>query len=283
MALIYNNKDELFNKLLKINQENPYYLNNKKDSIPISNKYYLSILDDNNILIKNFFDYINDNERIKQYPFQKDLSIDYSFILEEEQFYRINLKESNLNELSNNLDQFYKIILDSNAEVSFIIDIEYLLNFIMESKLNLIPNHLLDFLLWKLEKYKINNLLILDEKNICKNNLNMLYYQLEACLKNFNNSKYNLDKTISVYRKIEDSVIETVYWNMFYPEFKITKYIKKIISPISDDEFDLVQINNKESFYLKLKILDIIDKNLFELHLNHGIVIDPSERLNILL
>lgn len=278
----YDNLDELFNKLIKINSEKSKDVNISNFPLPISNNYYISILNDQDIKINNFFSYINDVNREIDYPFKRDVEIDYSFMIEQEQFYQIDLKKSNLSEILNNINSFFEIVSESDGNISLIIDIEFLLDFLIESKNKLCPNHFYDFIIWKLQK-KITNILILDKNNFIKNDKNMLYYQLETCLKDFNVSKYNLDKNIKFYRKTKDTVIETIYWNIFYPESKIIKLIKKINSPFDNTEFDVVEISNTEYFLTTINLLDIIDKNIFNLHIEPGIIIDPIDRINVII
>ena len=278
----YNNYDELFNKLIKINSEKPKDIGISNFPLPISNNYYISILNEQDIQINNFFSYINDVNREIDYPFKRDLEIDYSFMIEQEQFYQIDLKKSNLNEILNNINSFFEIVSESDADISLIIDIEFLFDFLIESKNKLCPNHFYDFIIWKLQK-KITNILILDKTNLIKNDKNMLYYQLETCLKDFNEDKYNLNKNINVYRNTKDTVIETIYWNICNHELKIIKFIKKINSPFDNTEFDVVEISDTEYFLATVSLLDIIDKNIFNLHMEPGIIIDPIDRIKIII
>ena len=90
-------------------------------------------------------------------------------------------------------------------------------------------------------------------------------------------------KNIKVYRNTKDTVIETIYWNLFKNENKIIKFIKKINSPFDNTEFDVVKISDTEYFLTTINLLDIIDKNIFNLHINPGIIIDPIDRINIFI
>jgi hypothetical protein len=279
MFRVFNNIDNLFNNLIITNNEEPIYPTKTKEAIPISNKYFLTILDNSNDNIKSFFDYINDSTRTFKYPFKKNKNIDYSFMVEYEQFYQIELENSNLKEISDNLDNFFQIVKESEGEINFVLDINFLIeNFINSKKMS--PNHLVDFILWKL-KNKVTFISVLDEHMIINKYNNMLFAQLETCFINCDLSKYNLDQSLLVYKDIEEEVYENVYWNLLYPEMKITQNKQKIKSPYGDLEFSVVEINNKECFLAKINLLDIINKNLLDLNENPGIIIQPSDRINI--
>jgi hypothetical protein len=282
MFRVFNNIDNLFNNLVITNNEDPIFTSKTNESIPISNKYFLTILDNKNDDIKSFFDYINDDTRALQYPFKKNINIDYSFMVEFEQFYEIDLENSNLKEISDNLDIFFQIVEQSGGEIFFVLDINYLIqNFINSTKIS--PNHFIDFILWKL-KSKVTYISILDSNNTVTKYNNMLFAQLETCFINYDLSKYNLDKHLLVYKNVNEEVYENVYWNLLYPEIKITKNKEKIKSPYEEkeeSEFSIVEINNKECFLAKITLSDIIYKNLLNLDYNPGIIIQPIDRINI--
>lgn len=279
MFRVFNNIDNLFNNIIITNSEDPIYPNQTIESIPISNKYFLTILDNNKDEIKTFFDYINDNTRTIEYPFNKNKNIDYSFMVEQEQFYQIDLENSNLKEISDNLDNFFQIIKESDGEIVFVLDLNYLFENFVKSK-NTYPNHLIDFILWKL-KNKVTYILLLDSNMLVKKYNNLLFAQLETCFINWNLAKYDLNKNILVYKNVEEEVYENIYWNLLYPEMKIIEHIQKIKSPFGESEFDLVKINEKECFLSKINLLDIIEKNLLNLHNDPGIIIEPIDRINI--
>ena len=317
MFRVFNNIDNLFNNLIITNNEDPIFTSKTNESIPISNKYFLTILDNKNDDIKSFFDYIVDDTRTLEYPLKKNKNIDYSFMVELEQFYQIDLDNSNLKEISCNLNSFFQIVEESEGEIVFVLDINYLIeNFINSKKIS--PNHLIDFILWKL-KNKVTYILLLDSNNTVKKYNNMLFAQLETCFINFDLSKYNLNKHLLVYKNVNEEVYENVYWNLLYPEMKITKNKEKIKLPYkkskleseseleselesefesnteseskleseleseleSNTEFSIVEINNKECFLHKITLSDIINKNLLNLNNNPGIIIDPTDRINI--
>jgi hypothetical protein len=188
---------------------------------------------------------------------------------------------SSLKEISYCLGEFLKVVSESNGEIFFIVDIKFLVDFEIMTRQNSQPNHLIEMILWFL-KNKTDGIILLDTNDLVKDNSNMLYIQLEYCLKkSFGSNKYDLDKNILVYRDTDDSVVESVYWNVLFPEIKISKFIEKIKSPYDDTNFDIVQINNKNCFLYKIKLSDCIGKNLLNLENEPGIIIEPIDRLNI--
>ena len=130
MFRVFNNIDNIFNNIVIINNEDPIYPTKTNEAIPISNKYFLTIFNYKNDDIKSFFDYINDNTRILEYPFKKNKNINYSFMVECEQFYQIDLENSNLKEISNNLDNFFQIVNSTSFSGSF--DIRQVLLFFIK-------------------------------------------------------------------------------------------------------------------------------------------------------
>ena len=135
MCNIFTNYEELFDTMIKINGENPLWLYNKKNnSLPVSNKYFLTMLYDKNIDVLSFLNHIDDSERKLEYPFVKKDNIDYSFMIENVQIYNIDLKNSSLLTVSNNLDEFLSVTKESEAEIILVLDINYLIDFFVITK-----------------------------------------------------------------------------------------------------------------------------------------------------
>jgi hypothetical protein len=279
MFRVFNNIDNFFNNLIVTNNQDPIFPTKTTESVPISNKYFLTLLANSNGDMKSFFDYINDHTRTIQYPFKKNKNIDYSFMIEYEQFYQIDLENSNLKEISDNLNDFFQIVKESDGEIVFVLDVGYLIGNFIDSKKE-VPNHLIDFMLFKL-KNKVSWISVLDTNSIVTKYNNMLFAQLETCFVNNDLSKYNLDSNLLVYKNIDEEVYENVYWNLLYPEMKITQNKKKIKSSCGELEFDIVEINSKDCFLAKINLSDIINKNLLNLNDDPGIIIQPSDRINI--
>lgn len=291
MVSIFNNATDLINSLVKINSSWIKISNEKLNRLPISCKYFLTLFDfQNDIEIKNFFSYITDETRTIDYPFVKDDHINYSFMLEIEQFYNIDLNENQtIKDISNNIDDFINIVNESNGKIVFVLDVCFLSNFMVEMKIKSKPCHLIDMIIYKLTNLSkttnsnitnVSEIFILDRQNIINNHTNLFYLQLEKCL-NKNNVIRN-DKFIVVYKNTEESILENVYWNVLNPCIKISEHIGKIKSPYDENSyFNLVKINNDTYFVKKISIIDCIEKNLFDLDNNPGIIIEPIDRLNI--
>jgi hypothetical protein len=279
MFKVFNKINNLFNDIIMINNENPIYQTKTNEKIPISNKYYISILDNKSNDVNSFFDFINDNTRSLEYPFSKNNNIDYSFMVEPEQFYNINIENSNLKEISNNLDIFFEIVKESEGEIVFVLDINYLIGNFIDSK-KTCPNHLIDFIIWKLQK-KLTYILVFDlDSNIKKYN-NMLFAQLETCFINCDLSKYNMNLILQVYKNIDEEVYENVYWNLLDSEFNIKKTEQKVKSPYEKLEFAIGEFNGNKYFLCVVSIADLVGKNLLNLNNDPGIIIEPPDRIKI--
>lgn len=279
MVEIFNSVEKLSNSLVKINSSWVKEVSNSKlNKFPISCCYFLTLLDiSNNDEIANLFDYINDETRTIEYPFVKDAQINYSLMLEPEQFYNINLN-SNIKNISANIDEFTNIVDESNGKIIFVLDISYLVNFMIGLKKKLIPNHLIDMILYKLRNStKISEIYILDKQSMISNTSNLLYTQLEMCIhKNINELD---EKKIVVYKDMDESLMENVYWSILEPNIKMTEYIGKVKSPYDNTYFNLMKINEKIYYVKQINISECIDKNLYTLNDNPGIIIEPIDRL----
>ena len=144
MVSIFNSASDLINSMVKLNSSwnkvSNIKLNEKSNKLPISCRYFLTILDSHNDLdIGNFFSYITDDTRTIDYPFVKEPNIDYSMMIEIEQFHNIDLdKNLTIQNISNNIDEFINIVNESNGKIIFVLDICYLLNFIVLTSLFII-------------------------------------------------------------------------------------------------------------------------------------------------
>lgn len=284
MVEIFNSVEKLSNSLVNINSSWVKEVSNSKlNKFPISCCYFLTLLDiSNDDEIANLFAYINDETRTIEYPFVKDEEINYSLMLEPEQFYNINLN-SNIKNISTNIDEFLNIVNESDGKIIFVLDISYLVNFMIELKNKSIPNHLIDMILYKLKNStKISNIYILDKQSMISNTSNLLYTQLKMCINNATNTNYKLDeRKIVVFKDTEESLIENVYWNVLEPGIIINEYIGKIKSLYDDTYYNLMKIGEKTYFVKQIDIYDCVDKNLYILNDNPGIILDPVDRLFI--
>ena len=127
---------------------------------------------------------------------------------------------------------------------------------------------------------EVSEIFILDKQDVIKYHTNLFYLQLIQCLKK-NDFNYD-ERYIVVYKNIEESILENVYWNVLDPNVKISEHIGRIKSPYDDNSyFNLVKIDNSEYFVKKISIYDCVEKNLFDLNINPGIIIEPIDRLYV--
>lgn len=275
---IINDSTELFNLLFQINNKNLLFLN--EAYVPISNKYYITILDTKQKPFSDFFNYIFDETREIEPPFIVDPDTDTKLKWDKEQYYFIELGEKNFFELENDLAIVHSEISDSNGSTILLIDIDYLINHLIECAESDIPTHIYDFLLFQLKKFNFESVIIFDSTNEY-NKSNLLYEQIKL---NFNvinksESKFNQEQ-LQVYNKI-DSMQLNIFWNMINQlDVVIEKKVVQLESDLnSGTTYWYGYVNNTESFISKVKIIDIIDKNIFELNKNSGIILDPLDKI----
>lgn len=283
MVKIFNSVEKLSNSLVKINSSWVKEVSNSKlNKFPISCCYFLTLLDiSNDNEIADLFAYYNDDTRTIEYPFVKDKQINYSLMLEPEQFHNIKLN-TDIKNISADIDKFLNIVDESDGKIIFVLDVLYLINFMVELKKKLIPNHLIDMILYKLNNStKISEIYILDKQSIISNTSNLLYTQLEMCINKTNtiDKVYDNKKKIVVYKDIDESLIKNVYWSILEPNIKMTEYIEKIKSPYDDTYFNLMKIGEKTYYVKQINITECVNINLYTLNDNPGIIIDPVDRL----
>jgi hypothetical protein len=288
MTVFFDSYDKLFNHIIKFNSEEPIITDTYL--IPISNKYYITLLDNTQKPIKKFFNYVKDESRVGTYPFVKEDNIDYEFALEKEQFYKIKLFKTNIRKLDDDLNEFIKTINESNAKVNLIIDIDYFINFHTYFQKNNIPNHFLDFLIFKLKRYSfVEHIFIINHNSLISRDCLLIRY-LESITSYFNliesseSFKQLLEKKIIVKKPKGESVIESIYWSLLDKNIVYEK-INEIQSPIYNyDSFDIIKIDEEEYFAIEIQVSDIFYINLFEItDDNPGIVLNPLEKLNIFI
>ncbi len=278
---IYNDFNELINELYRFNSSDLIYMD--KYNLPVSNKYYLSVVDnsDSNSKFKNFFDYAFDKTRTLEKNFIVNPDTDVKVDWEEEQFYMINLGEKSLKELDNEISQLINVIVESNTQLTLIIDINYLINFIKKYKQNNQQIHIYDWLLYKLNNCSISNIIIYDESSKYQLN-NLLYKQMETVL--LKNYISDYDNKIMVIKNFDDQ-LDNVYWKIIKENNTQIECIKEIKSESSSDSevYYYGTILNKEFYICKTNVPNIIKKNIFELNDNPGIVLDPIEKIKYLI
>lgn len=275
---IISDKNEMFNMLFRINTTDLIY---DSYNIPISNKYYITIVDAAKGTFGNFFAYIFDENRETVINFIPEDNIDLNLKWDLEQFYFIHLdKKKYLINIEDEFNQIKSIIDDSNAETILIIDIKYLINFLLKSKEKNIPVHIFDFLLFQLKKFNLKKIIIFDEENKYSKN-NLLYTQIKLFL-NINNITVPVEEyELQVYNYFKNDFENyNFFWKISNSDDKII--IKDKVNADFDTNIEFYNgfVNEIEAFICKVKISDIITKNIFELKINPGIVLDPLDKIN---
>lgn len=283
---VFNNFNKLISEIYKFNNTDVIYL--REYNVPVSNKYYFAICDYANLSnisdnkFKYFFDYVYDETRNTEKNFILEEDIDSNTSLEKEQFYLMALGEKNIKLLDDELNQFIKIVSESKTEIGLIIDIKYFINFFQEYKEKNQQIHLLDLIIYKLKKCLIKKVLIFDEDNLYQKN-NLLYKQLEFVLLK-NKKDLDIFNVFKFIKKINDSEYD-IYWIPSKLEDNIV--IIKEIEPEDDNsiysKYFIGKNGDDDIFICEAALIDIIDKNIFELEESPGIVIDPIDKINIIL
>lgn len=306
MVQTFNNFADLFNEIVKVNSSWIKITDEKMKKLPISCKYFLTIFDLHNDLdVKNMFCFIEDETREMKYPFEKKSNIDYSMMLEIEQFYNIDLNDMSmsLKKLSKNIDYFINIVKESNGKIVFVLDINYLINLTNKKKdlSNNLSNYIIDLIISKLNKSdipEISEIFILDKNNLITNKTNILYSQFNMCLKNKSDYLNKIcDKELAIFKYINEPIYDridlennedngdnedkSVYWKLVNSNNKITEHLDRIQSPYDNTYFNVMIINSKPSYVKKTNIIELLNTNIFELKKNSSITIDPIQRLFI--
>jgi hypothetical protein len=197
----------------------------------------------------------------------------------------INLGEKNIKQLDNEITQLINVINESNTELTLIIDIKYLINFLNNFKKVNQQIHLFDLILHKLYNCPINNILIYDENNLYQSN-NLLYTQIEVVL--LKNNDFDLEKKLTFYKKISDPEYN-IYWNILTNSdlnsnyvIEYDKELKTESTNSPNEKFLIGKINLQEVYICDTTIKNIIYKNIFNLDLDPGITIDPFDKINCL-
>ena len=132
---------------------------------------------------------------------------------------------------------------------------------------------------------KINSILeskglsILDEENNYEEN-NLLYTQIKCVLLKNNSISNN---KIILYKNTSDDE-HNIYWRIIQDQNIDLTLSKKIDSPVENlENFYLETINDDLCYICESSIHKIIQKNIFELYYKPGIVIDPIDKINLIM
>jgi hypothetical protein len=271
---IISDKNEIFNMLFRINSKDLIY---DSYNIPISNKYYITIVDAAEGTFGDFFSYIFDQNREAEINFIPEDNIDLNLKWDLEQFYFILLdKKKYLINIENEFNEIKSIIDNSNAETILIIDINYIMNFLLDSKEKKIPVHIFDFLLFQLKKFNLDKIIIFDEENKYSKN-NLLYKQIKLCLDKKNINLPIEEYELQVYNYYKD---DNLLWKIASSDDKIIIKKKLIIDFDTNIQCYHGLVNDIKAFICKTQISELINNNIFELEINPGIVIDPLDKIN---
>jgi hypothetical protein len=173
--VIYKDIELLYIDLIKYNEENIIFTG--EHNIPISNKYYVFIIDPNNTTFNNYYNKLLDVEENEDILYNK-----IRVNLDEDQVFRYDILKNNYKEVDKIFSLIYNNSNDDNGEVCLILDIGFIINFIKFIEENTeIENHILDFIIYKLRN-RVDKIFIYDEKNILQKN-SLLYYEFLTCYK----------------------------------------------------------------------------------------------------
>lgn len=255
---IYNIQKNMFRDIIQMNNSNLVYSN--EYNIQVSNKYYIMMLNENILETTEILNYLlNENRNINN-PFN-DVRNVAGFDLD--QIYKINITEENMKEISNNITNTIKCVNESNAELIFVLDINYLINLIKCFDKKNMEIHLYDFILYKLTN-KVDKLYILDMENILFINSKptLMYYELENQLikKNVNIENKNLNIAfanifITIYKSYD-----SIYWK----NLQIDQTIKYLDDNTTDTEnYNYGEIDDNECLITNTNILELFNSNIF--------------------
>ncbi len=275
---IINDFNQLVNTLYEINNSDVLYTN--EFNLPVSNKYYLTILNQEENF-KKFFEFIFDNTRTKDRNFVLEKEANANLDWEVEQFYMINLHEKNVYDLDQELDELKNVIYESKTKLNVIIDINYLINFIKEFADKFQQTHIFDLLLFKLKKIPIEKIIIYDSENKYQKN-NLLYEQISYILLKKKNT-IEMNREFKFCKKIDESELD-IYWKILnHDNYKIEKEIEMDDNNNINENYYLGTINDEKYYISNTYFFNLRDKNIFELSFESGIVIDPIDKINYLI
>lgn len=281
---IHNNYSSFFNNIIEINNTNIYKSIYKDEQIKtndvefeslvrnktfISNNYYLCLYDKNNEFFHKWYEWIvkKDTEYEIEYMYGNE-PINSPDV---EQFHHIEINNKTLIDIDNEIEIFLNIVNESKGFIHLLVDINYLINIL---KINNKVNHILDFLLYKLEKIP-KNIIILDLENKFKIN-SILYYQFNSLL--LNNENNYITNYLTIFKIIDESE-DDYYWYIAKPNHNL-KLIEEIDLEQSDDLISgIYSLNDKDKcIVIDIKLSSLVKKNLINNMCKEELVINPLER-----
>jgi len=256
--MIYTSTNLLYKDLIKYNEDDLIYTG--EHNLPISNKYYIFIVDTCNKDFMRYYDGLFN--AIEENPLQ-DIRVNF----DEDQVFLYDILKYNYKSTDKILGELYNNANEEGGEVCVILDIGYILNFIRLTEGNSgVENHILDYLSYKLTA-KADKLFILDEKqelqknsllyrdilslnkNICKT-IPLIYYKKNECLE---------DNYITIYRNKDN-----LYWRFVDTNSTIDFSEDYGEDHDYEDKIIEVKIDKVDSLITLTEIDDeILDGNIF--------------------
>jgi hypothetical protein len=292
---IYKDKLSLFTDIVSYNEKDMIY--SEEYNLPVSNKYFIFILDPNNKDFLNYYNKILNNDDNNDENNENNDNDDNEILkdkikinFDEDQIYNYNILKNNFKDVDAKLENIFNNANESNAEICLVIDIGFILNFIKFFENNSdLDNHILDFLSFKLEHkldkmfiyddtntFSINSLLYLDLLSYSKvkysfNNSNIKFYTID----NDKNKNYFDDNYITIYKNTNK-----MYWNILNLNSKVS-YDEEY-----DDEDDInnqicmVEIDDIDSLLTTKNLNELFNANIFNIECNKE-VLNPLLKNNI--
>ena len=207
--MIHTSISSLYKDLIGYNEEDLIYTG--EHNLPISNKYYIFIVDTGNVDFMRYYDGLF--SAIEENPLQ-EIKVNF----DEDQVFFYDIFKYNYKMVDKILKELYNHAHEEGGEVCVILDIGYILKFIRHSEENSgVENHILDYLLYKLTA-KVDKLFILDEKQELQKN-SLLYRDIISLNKNVSKvipftyfdkkNGYIEDNYITIYRNKDN-----LYWRL---------------------------------------------------------------------
>lgn len=262
---LYNNPTEFFTDIIDYNN------NNVEGQLYITNIYYITFLDLQNIEIQKAIDYLTGINYESLYEIKTDINFD------EEQMCNINLVKDNIKTIDNYIKETLNNAIESNSKIVVLLDINLVFNILKLFEDKNIEVHLYDFILHIL-KNKVDKLFILDKENILVNENNKyssIYHELKIYLLN---EKITEDKIlnddIQIYKNYS-----MLYWRILNNNDTIN-YIDNEEEDKLEKGMTIIQVNDENAILTTQQMAKIQYSNLFEMH---NFVLNPLDKIKIYL
>lgn len=202
--MICSSVESLFYSLVEYNHQQVKLYGNKQ--IPMSNVYFISILNHSDSFISKAFDYLFDAEKTN--PFS---TVKTNINFDEEQFYFVDLLKDSIPILKNKFESLVQLSKESEASNVLILDIGFLFDLLKLFNQEKLEVHLYDFILYQLQK-SIDTIIILDSEGILESNnkKSSVYYELKLyLLKKLDEDFHCPLSQVSLYKNYNH-----LYWNI---------------------------------------------------------------------